>query len=146
PELKENKDVRRRIFGRSRLGRPWVWRTGLWWPGVRRTRIWWSRLGRTWRARPWRPRFRRALGRTRWASEATCGRYGRPAARRTGERRADRAACFRGNRRCVCVAARDRRTCDREVGRSRLRERRRRGGNPHRTGQECVAVEGDQQR
>src|ERR1700753_898702 len=50
PELKENKDVRWRIFGRSRLGRPWVWRTGLWWPGVRRARIRWSKLGRTWRA------------------------------------------------------------------------------------------------
>src|SRR3984885_13103130 len=148
PYPKENKDVRRRIFGRSRLGRPWVWRTGLWRPGVWRTWIRWSRLGRTGWTRPWRPGFRGALGPTRtWrASQAIGGRYGRPAARWTGERRAERAACFWGDRRWVRAAARDRRTCDREVGRSWLRERRRRGGNPDRAGPKCVAVEGHQQR
>src|SRR6202453_4315707 len=96
PYLKENKDVRRRIFRRSRLGRTGLWRTGLWRTGLWRTGLWrtwirwarfrWSRLGRRWRG--WRTRRTRI----RWTPQARGGRYGCPAARRTGERRAARAA------------------------------------------------------
>ncbi|MGO9654636.1 pentapeptide repeat-containing protein [Mycobacterium sp.] len=132
-------------FRWARLRRTWLRRSRLRWPRLRR-----ARLGRTWLrwARLRWARLRRARlrwARLRWAPQAGSDRHRSIAARRAGERRADCAARFRGDRGRFHSSAGGRRARYRTTGRPRLRDGQRRGGHPDRAGHECVGVEGHQQ-